>query len=110
MANPKTVRIQALCAHFAEPSVDAASMTVGGFVRVYRRLIQRGKDRSFWQERFQRLEDRAADLGIAPGLRREAVRKVLWQRIRKAMADAGWIAVCESDGERRQSPMIKRLR
>jgi N4-(beta-N-acetylglucosaminyl)-L-asparaginase len=31
-----------------------------------------------WQERFQRLEERAADLGIAPELRREAIHKVLF--------------------------------
>lgn len=31
-----------------------------------------------WQERFQRLEQRAADLGIAPHLRQEAVYKVLF--------------------------------
>src|SRR5580698_10079563 len=31
-----------------------------------------------WQERYQRLEEHAADLGIAPELRREAVRKVLF--------------------------------
>jgi hypothetical protein len=45
---------------------------------------------------------------LIPGA--QAVRKVLWQRIRKAMADASWIAVRESDGERRQPPMIERLR
>src|SRR5271169_4253931 len=31
-----------------------------------------------WQERFRRLEERAADLGIAPGLREDAVHKVLF--------------------------------
>ncbi|MGH9498314.1 MAG: N(4)-(beta-N-acetylglucosaminyl)-L-asparaginase [Terriglobales bacterium] len=31
-----------------------------------------------WQERFRRLEEHAADLGIAPELRPEAVRKVLF--------------------------------
>jgi N4-(beta-N-acetylglucosaminyl)-L-asparaginase len=31
-----------------------------------------------WQERFRRLEERAADLGIAPELRRDAVHKVLF--------------------------------
>jgi N4-(beta-N-acetylglucosaminyl)-L-asparaginase len=31
-----------------------------------------------WQERFRRLEEHAADLGIAPELRREAVHKVLF--------------------------------
>jgi len=31
-----------------------------------------------WQERFRRLEEHAADLGIAPELRQEAVRKVLF--------------------------------
>ena len=31
-----------------------------------------------WQERFRRLEERAADLGIAPGLRRDAIWKVLF--------------------------------
>jgi N4-(beta-N-acetylglucosaminyl)-L-asparaginase len=31
-----------------------------------------------WQERFRRLEQQAADLGIAPDLRREAVQKVLF--------------------------------
>lgn len=31
-----------------------------------------------WQERFRRLEERAADLGIAPALRQEAVHKVLF--------------------------------
>jgi N4-(beta-N-acetylglucosaminyl)-L-asparaginase len=31
-----------------------------------------------WRERFQRLEERAADLGIAPQLRREAIHKVLF--------------------------------
>jgi N4-(beta-N-acetylglucosaminyl)-L-asparaginase len=31
-----------------------------------------------WQERFRRLEERAADLGIAPELREEAVHKVLF--------------------------------
>jgi N4-(beta-N-acetylglucosaminyl)-L-asparaginase len=31
-----------------------------------------------WQERIRRLEQHAADLGIAPGLRREAVYKVLF--------------------------------
>jgi N4-(beta-N-acetylglucosaminyl)-L-asparaginase len=31
-----------------------------------------------WQERFRRLEEHAADLGIAPELRRQAVRKVLF--------------------------------
>jgi N4-(beta-N-acetylglucosaminyl)-L-asparaginase len=31
-----------------------------------------------WQERFRRLEERAADLGIAPELRPEAARKVLF--------------------------------
>jgi hypothetical protein len=45
---------------------------------------------------------------LIPGA--QAVRKVQWQRIRKAMADAGLIAVRESDGERRQPPMIERLR
>src|SRR5277367_5955463 len=30
-----------------------------------------------WQERFRRMEEHAADLGIAPELRQEAVRKVL---------------------------------
>lgn len=34
--------------------------------------------RELWQERFRRLEERAADLGIAPELREEAVRKVLF--------------------------------
>ena len=45
---------------------------------------------------------------LIPGA--QAVRKVLWQRIRKAMADAGLIAVRESDGERRQPPILERLR
>ena len=31
-----------------------------------------------WQERFRRLDERAAGLGIAPELRREAIRKVLF--------------------------------
>jgi N4-(beta-N-acetylglucosaminyl)-L-asparaginase len=31
-----------------------------------------------WQERYQRLEEHAADLGIAPELRREAIYKVLF--------------------------------
>lgn len=31
-----------------------------------------------WRERFQRMEERAADLGIAPELRREAIHKVLF--------------------------------
>jgi N4-(beta-N-acetylglucosaminyl)-L-asparaginase len=31
-----------------------------------------------WQERYQRLEEHAADLGIAPELRREAIHKVLF--------------------------------
>jgi N4-(beta-N-acetylglucosaminyl)-L-asparaginase len=31
-----------------------------------------------WRQRFQRLEERAADLGIAPELRREAIHKVLF--------------------------------
>jgi len=31
-----------------------------------------------WRERFQRLEERAADLGIAPPLRREAIHNVLF--------------------------------
>ncbi len=31
-----------------------------------------------WPERYQRLEERAADLGIAPELRREAIHKVLF--------------------------------
>ena len=45
---------------------------------------------------------------LIPGA--QAVRKVLWQRIREAMADAGLIAVRKSDGERRQPPIIERLR
>ena len=32
----------------------------------------------FWQERLERLEEHAADLGIAPPLRREAIHKVLF--------------------------------
>ncbi len=31
-----------------------------------------------WQERYRRLEERAADLGIAPELRRDAIHKVLF--------------------------------
>jgi hypothetical protein len=45
---------------------------------------------------------------LIPGA--QAARKKSWQRIRKAMADAGWITVRESDGERRQPPIIERLR
>jgi N4-(beta-N-acetylglucosaminyl)-L-asparaginase len=38
-----------------------------------------GKPQSeLWQQRFRQLEERAADLGIAPELRREAVYKVLF--------------------------------
>jgi N4-(beta-N-acetylglucosaminyl)-L-asparaginase len=38
-----------------------------------------GKPQSeFWQERYRRLEEHAADLGIAPELRREAIHKVLF--------------------------------
>jgi N4-(beta-N-acetylglucosaminyl)-L-asparaginase len=38
-----------------------------------------GKPQSeFWQKRYRRLEEHAADLGIAPELRREAIHKVLF--------------------------------
>jgi N4-(beta-N-acetylglucosaminyl)-L-asparaginase len=38
-----------------------------------------GKPQSqLWQERYRRLEDHAADLGIAPELRRDAIHKVLF--------------------------------
>ncbi len=46
---------------------------------------EKGKDKEnakprseLWRERFQRLEEHAADLGIAPQLRREAIHKVLF--------------------------------
>jgi N4-(beta-N-acetylglucosaminyl)-L-asparaginase len=51
-----------------------------------------------WQERFRRLEERAADLGIAPELRGEAVHKVLFPPTGtihcSALNDKGEISGC----------------
>lgn len=51
-----------------------------------------------WQERYRRLEERAADLGIAPELRREAVHQVLFPPTGtihcSALSDKGEISGC----------------